>query len=165
MEQKGPCVPSFSRHNAGVAGTEYCVLARTSRGTRLAIREARLITAELRRLGVPPRAIAKIWAVAIGVPVVCVIGYLAFNYDFGTADPTILKAVQITYQNDHTSHVTNNSRTPLKTLTFRCSPGGDAQPRTSLVTLYPPLEPSYGEDVYISGNCSLIRANESHQLW
>jgi hypothetical protein len=33
-----------------------------TRGARLAVREARLITKELRQLGVPPQVIAKIWA-------------------------------------------------------------------------------------------------------
>ncbi len=48
-----------------------------SRGTRLAVREARLLTKELRHLGVPPHIIAKIWAVIVGVPVMLVLGYLA----------------------------------------------------------------------------------------
>ena len=51
-----------------------------SRGARLAVREARLITKELRMLGVSPKTIAKIWAVIIGVPLTLVLGYLGVNY-------------------------------------------------------------------------------------
>jgi hypothetical protein len=47
-----------------------------TRGARLAVREARLITKELRHLGVPPRVIAKIWATVVAIPVVFVLGYL-----------------------------------------------------------------------------------------
>jgi hypothetical protein len=136
-----------------------------SRGTRLAVREARLITAELRRLGVPPRMIAKIWAVVLGVPALLLLGYLLLNYDPGTASPNILSAVQITSVDSYKSHVKNNTGMTLKSLTVRCSQGGDAQPVTSTTGLYPPLESGYGEDAYFSGNCRLIRVNESHQLW
>ena len=61
-----------------------------TRGARLAVREARLITKELRQLGVGPRTIAKIWAFVIAVPVVFVLGYLLVHYDSGTTDPAIL---------------------------------------------------------------------------
>jgi len=138
---------------------------RSSRGARLAVREARLITKELRHLGVPPQTIAKIWAVIIGVPVVLVLGYFAVHYDSGTADPAILNGVRITYKDNYQSHVKNNTPITLKSLTLTCSPGGDAQPVTSTSGLYPPLQPGYGEDVYVSANCRLIRVNESHQLW
>jgi hypothetical protein len=135
------------------------------RAARLAVREARLITKELRHLGVPPQTIAKIWVVIIGVPVVLVLGYLAVNYNSGTADPSILSGVQITYKDNYKSHVKNNTAITLKSLTVTCSEGGDSQPVTSITGLYPPLQPGYGEDAYISGNCRLIRVNESHQLW
>jgi len=138
---------------------------RSSRGARLAVREARLITKELRHLGVPPQTIAKIWAVIIGVPVVLVLGYLAVNYDSGTADPAILNGVRITYKDNYQSHVKNNTAITLKSLTLTCSPGGDAQPVTSTSGLYPPLHPGYGGDAYVNANCRLIRVNESHQLW
>jgi hypothetical protein len=138
---------------------------RSSRGARLAVREARLITKELRRLGVPPQTIAKIWAVVIGAPIVLVLGYLALNYDSGTAAPSIINGVQITYKDAYQSHVKNNTAITLKSLTVTCTPGGDAQPVTSIEKLYPPLQPGYGEDAYVSGNCRLIRVNESHQLW
>jgi hypothetical protein len=138
---------------------------RSSRGARLAVREARLITKELRHLGVPPQTIAKIWAVIIGVPVVLVLGYLALNYDSGTADPATLNGVRITYKDNYQSHVKNNTAITLKSLTLTCSPGGDAQPVTSTSRLYPPLQPGYGEDAYIEANCKLVRVNESHQLW
>jgi hypothetical protein len=137
----------------------------TSRGTRLAIREARLITAELRRLGLQPRTIAKIWAVVIGVPVLLVLGYLVFNYNPGTEDPSILRGIQIIYKDNYTAHVKNNTSLILKTLTLKCSPEGDGQPSTSTTSLHPQLEPGYGEDVYINSNCRLIRVNQSHQLW
>lgn len=136
-----------------------------SKGTRLAVREARLITKELRHLGVSPQAIAKIWALVIGVPVIFVLGYLAVNYDSGTADPAILSRVQITPKDNYQSHVKNNTEITLKSLTLICSPGGDAQPLTSITGLYPPLQPGYGEDAYFSGECRLVRVNESHQLW
>jgi hypothetical protein len=136
-----------------------------ARGARLAVREARLVTKELRRLGVPSHVIAKIWTTVIGVPVVLVLGYLALNYDSGTADPAILNGVQITYKDRYQSHVKNNTPVTLKSLTLTCSPGGDAQPVTSTSGLYPPLQPGYGEDAYVSANCRLIRVNESHQLW
>jgi hypothetical protein len=72
-------------------------MARSStRGARLAVKEARLITAELRRLGVPPQAIAKIWAGVIAVPVVLIAGYLLINYDSGTDDPATLSGITIT---------------------------------------------------------------------
>jgi hypothetical protein len=138
---------------------------RSSRGARLAVREARLITKELRHLGVPSHVIAKIWAVIIGVPVVLVLGYLAVNYDSGTADPTILNGVRVTYKDNYQSHVKNNTPITLKSLTLTCFPGGDAQPVTSTSRLYPPLQPGYGEDAYIEANCKLVRVNESHQLW
>jgi len=136
-----------------------------SRGARLAVREARLITKELRHLGVPSHTIAKIWGAVIGIPIVLALVYLALNYDSGTADPSILKGVQIMYKDAYQSHVRNNTAITLKSLTVTCMPGGDAQPVTSIVGLYPPLQPGYGEDAYISGNCRLIRVNESHQLW
>jgi hypothetical protein len=136
-----------------------------SRGARLAVREARLLTKELRHLGVPPHIIAKIWAVIVGVPVVLVLGYLAFNYDSGTADPSILRGVQITYKDAYQSHVKNNTPITLKSLTVTCLPGGDAQPVTHTSRIYPPLDPGYGEDTYIEANCRVIRVNESHQLW
>ena len=136
-----------------------------TRGARLAVREARLITGELRRLGVPSHVIAKIWAAVIGIPVVLILGYFMLNYDAGTADPSILRGVQITQKDSYESHVKNNTGITLKTLTVRCYPGSDAQPTTSWAGLYPPLEPGYGEDAYVSGNCQLTRVNESHQLW
>jgi hypothetical protein len=131
----------------------------------LVVREARLITKELRHLGVPPQTIAKIWGTVIGIPVVLVLGYLVLNYDSGTADPSILNGVQITYKDGYHSHVKNNTAIRLKSLTVTCMPGGDAQPVTSITALYPPLQPGYGEDASLSGNCRLIRVNESHQLW
>jgi hypothetical protein len=137
----------------------------TSRGTRLAVREARLITKELRQLGISPQTIAKIWAAVIGVPILLALFYLAVNYDSGTADVSILNGVLITYKDNYQSHVKNNTGIVLKSLTLTCSPGGDAQPVTSIEKLYPPLQPGYGEDAYVSGNCRLIRVSESHQLW
>ena len=131
----------------------------------MAVREARLLTKELRHLGVPPPTIAKIWAVIIGVPVVFILGYLAFNYDSGTADPSILRGVQITYKDTYQSHIKNNTPITLKSLTVMCSPGGDAQPVTHVNGLHPPLQPGYGEDTYIEANCRVIRVNQSHQLW
>lgn len=131
----------------------------------MAVREARLITKELRHLGVPSHTIAKIWGAVIGIPIVLALVYLALNYDSGTADPSILKGVQIMYKDAYQSHVRNNTAITLKSLTVTCMPGGDAQPVTSIVGLYPPLQPGYGEDVYVSGTCRLIRVNESHQLW
>jgi hypothetical protein len=136
-----------------------------SRGTRLAVREARLITKELRRLGVPPQTIAKIWVVVIAVPVVFVLGYLLIHYDSGTADPAILSGIQITPKDTYQSHVRNNTPITLKSLTVTCYPGGDAQPITHIAGLYPPLQSGYGEDAYIDANCHVIRVNESHQLW
>jgi hypothetical protein len=136
-----------------------------SRGARLAVREARLITKELRHLGVPPKTIAKMWAIVIAIPVLFVLGYLAFNYDSGTADPAVLSGVQISNTDNYHSHVKNNTGITLKSLTMTCSQGGDSQPTTSITGLYPPLHPGYGEDAYVSGNCRLIRVNESHQLW
>ncbi len=136
-----------------------------TRGARLAVREARLITQELRRLGVAPQTIAKIWAAIISVPVVFVLGYLLVNYDSGTADPTILKGVTITYKDRYESHVHNDTPITLKSLTVTCYPGGDAQPATHIAGLYPPLQSGYGEDAYIDTNCRVIRVNESHQLW
>lgn len=85
-------------------------MPRRSRGARLAVREARLITKELRHLGVPPQTIAKIWAFVITVPVVLILGYLVVNYDSGTADPAILSGIQITYKDQYHSHVKNNTR-------------------------------------------------------
>jgi hypothetical protein len=131
----------------------------------LAIREARLITKELRQLGVPPQTIAKIWVAVIGIPIALLLGYLVLNYDSGTADPSILNGVQIMYKDAYQSHVKNNTAITLKSLTVTCTLGGDAQPVTSITALYPPLRPGYGEDAYLSGNCRLIRVNESHQLW
>lgn len=136
-----------------------------SKGTRLAVREARLITKELRMLGVASGTIAKIWTFVIGIPIVFILGYLFLNYDSGTADSAILSRVQITPKDEYHAHVKNNTPLTLKSLTLTCSPGGDAQPVTSRTGLYPPLEPGYGEDVYIGGNCRLVRVNESHQLW
>jgi hypothetical protein len=140
-------------------------MPRRSRGTRLAIKEARLITKELRHLGVPPPTIAKIWVVVIAVPVVFVLGYLLVNYDSGTADPAILNGVTITYKDQYESHVKNNTPITLKSLTVTCYPGGDAQPVTHIDGMYPPLQSGYGEDAYIDANCRVIRVNESHQLW
>lgn len=136
-----------------------------SKGPRLAIREARLITKELRLLGVPPKIIAKIWVAVIAIPIFLILGYLALNYDSGTSDPSILVAVQITYKDTYSSHINNNTRITLKSLTVRCSAGGDSQPTETTTRLYPPLQPGYGEDAYINGSCRLIRVNESHQLW
>jgi hypothetical protein len=136
-----------------------------TRGARLAVREARLITKELRQLGVHPRAIAKIWAVVIAVPVVFVIGYLLLHYDSGTSDPAILAGVQITPKDRYQSHVHNGTSITLKSLTVTCYPGGDAQPATSTSGLYPPLPQGYGEDAYVEAGCRLVRVNESHQLW
>jgi hypothetical protein len=136
-----------------------------TRGARLAVREARLITKELRRLGVPPRVIAKIWAAVIAVPVVFVLGYLVVHFDSGTSDPAILAGIQITHKDSYQSHVYNGTSITLKSLTLTCYPGGDAQPVTSTSRLYPPLQPGYGEDAYVTAGCRLIRVNESHQLW
>jgi hypothetical protein len=136
-----------------------------SRGARLAVREARLITTELRRLGVPPQTIAKIWAVVLAIPVVFVLGYLLVNYDSGTADPVILNGVTITYKDSYQSHVHNGTPITLKSVTLTCNPGGDAQPVTRIEGLYPPLQAGYGEDAYITANCRVVRVNESHQLW
>jgi hypothetical protein len=136
-----------------------------SRGARLAVREARLITKELRRLGVPPQTIAKIWAVVIAIPVVFILGYLLVHYDYGTADPAILSGVRITYKDKYQSHVHNGTTITLKSLTITCYPGGNAQPATSTSGLYPPLQPGYSEDTYVEPNCRLVRVNESHQLW
>lgn len=136
-----------------------------SRGARLAVREARLITKELRQLGVPSRTIAKIWARVIGIPVILILGHLVLNYDSGTSDPTILNGVQITYKDQYQSHVHNGTSITLKSLTLTCSDGGDSQPFAFTSRLYPPLEPGYGEDDYVRADCKLIRVNESHQLW
>jgi hypothetical protein len=136
-----------------------------TRGARLVVREARLITKELRQLGVGPRAIAKIWAFVIAVPVVFILGYLLAHYDSGTADPAILAGVQITAKDKYHSHVFNGTSITLKSLTVTCSAGGDAQPVTSTSGLYPPLQAGYGEDTYVEAGCKLIRVNESHQLW
>lgn len=106
-----------------------------SRGVRLAVREARLITKELRLLGVPSRTIAKIWGFVIGIPIVLVLGYLALNHDSGTTDPAVLSRVQITPKDTYHAHVKNNTSITLKSLTLTCSPGGDAQPVTSTTTL------------------------------
>jgi hypothetical protein len=131
----------------------------------LAVREARLITKELRMLGVPSRTIAKIWAFIVGIPVVFVLCFLAINYDSGTAKPAILSGVQITYGTEYKCHVKNNTPITLKSLTMTCWPGGDSQPVTSTTTITP-LQPGYGEDAYIGGGtCRLVRVNESHQLW
>jgi hypothetical protein len=136
-----------------------------TRGARLAIREGRLITKELRHLGMPPRTIAKMWAAVVAVPVVFVLGYLLVHYDSGTTDPAILAGVQITPKDKYQSHVRNGTPITLKSLTVTCYPGGDAQPVTSTSGLYPPLQPGYGEDAYVGAECKLIRVNESHQLW
>ena len=136
-----------------------------SRGTRLAIREARLITKELRHLGVAPQTIAKIWAIVITVPVIFILGYLAVHYDSGTDDPAVLARVQIMSKDKYQSHVHNDTGITLKSLTVTCYPGGDAQPETSTTTLYPPLQTGYGADAYIKAGCKLVRVNESHQLW
>ena len=136
-----------------------------TRGARLAVREARLITKELRQLGVHPRNIAKIWGAVLAVPVVFVIGYLAFHYDSGTGDPTVLGGVQITPIDKYQSHVHNGTPITLESLTVTCYPGGDAQPVISTSRLVPPLQPGYGEDAYVEAGCKLIRVNESHQLW
>jgi hypothetical protein len=136
-----------------------------AKGTRLAIREARLITKELRHLGVPPQTIAKAWVIVIAIPLIFILGYLAIHYDSGTADPAILVGVQITYKDNYHSHVRNNTGIMLKFITVTCYPGGDPQPETSTTTLYPPLQPGYGEDAYVKAGCKLVRVNESHQLW
>ena len=136
-----------------------------SRGARLAIREARLVTKELRHLGVPPQTIAKIWVIAIAIPLIFIFGFLVVHYDSGTADPAVLARVQITYKGQYRSHVHNDTGITLKSLTVTCLPGGDAQPETSTTTLYPPLQPGYGEDAYVKAGCKLVRVNESHQLW
>jgi hypothetical protein len=114
---------------------------------------------------VPSQTIAKIWAFVLGVPVVLILGYLVLNFDSGTADPAILSGVQITAKDAYQSHVKNNTPVTLKSLTLTCYPGGDAQPVTSTTTLYPPLQPGYGEDAYVAANCRVIRVNQSHQLW
>ena len=136
-----------------------------TRGARLAVREARLITKELRHLGVSPRSIAKIWATVIAIPVVFIVGYLAFHYDSGTSDPAILAGIQITAKDRYQSHVHNGTAITLKSLTMTCYPGGDAQPVTSTSGLYPQLQPGYGEDAYVESGCKLVRVNKSHQLW
>ena len=82
----------------------------SSRGARLTIREARLITKELRHLGVPPQTIAKMWALVIIIPLLFILGYLAIHYDSGTADPAVLAGVQITYKDNYQSHVHNDTR-------------------------------------------------------
>jgi hypothetical protein len=141
------------------------VARRSSRGARLAVREARLITKELRLLGIPPQTIAKIWTIVIAVPVIFVLGYLLINYDSGTDDPTILSSIQITTIGEYKSHVHNNTRITLKSLTLTCSRGGDSQPVTS-TTRIGDLQPGYGEDEYIGGGtCRVVRVNASHQLW
>jgi len=137
----------------------------SSRGSRLAVKEARLITAELRRLGVPSHVIAKVWLVVIVVPVLVIVGYLLINYDPGTDDPAVLNGVSITFKDQYQSHVHNSTTITLKSLTLTCSPGGDAQPVTTTSGLYPPLKPGYGQDVYVQAGCKLVRVNESHQLW
>jgi hypothetical protein len=136
-----------------------------SRGARLAVKEARLVTAELRRLGVPPHIIAKIWLAVIAVPVVLIVGYLLVNYDSGTDDPAVLNGVTITFKDQYHSHVHNNTGVTLKSLTVTCSPGGDAQPVTTISSLYPPLKPGFGEDAYVEAGCILVRVNETHQVW
>jgi hypothetical protein len=136
-----------------------------SRGARLAVREARLITKELRHLGVPSRTIAKIWAWVIGIPAVLILVYFAANYDSGTNEPAVLSKVQITYKDQYQSHVHNGTSITLKSITQTCSEGGDSQPVTSTSSIGP-LQPGYGEDSYgIRANCVLVRVNESHQLW
>src|SRR5947207_9735078 len=127
----------------------------SSRGARLAVKEARLITAELRRLGVPPRVIAKIWVAVIAVPVMLIAGYLLVNYDSGIDDPAILNEVTITFKDQYQSHVHNETEITLKSLTLTCSPGGDAV-RSGL---YPPLKPGYGEDAYVQAGMQ-ARADE-----
>jgi len=120
---------------------------------------------EARLLGLPSQTIAKIWATVIAVPVILILGYLAVHYDSGTADPTVLKGVQITYKDKYQSHVHNSTTITLKSLTVTCYPGGNAQPVTSTTQLYPPLQPGYGEDAYVGADCKLVRVNESRQLW
>lgn len=136
-----------------------------TRGARLAVREARLITKELRHLGVSPLNIAKIWATVIAIPVILIVVYLVFHYDSGTSAPAILAGVQITPKDRYQSHVHNGTGITLKSLTVTCYPGGDAQPVTSTSTLSPPLQPGYGEDAYVESGCKLVRVNKSHQLW
>lgn len=136
-----------------------------TRGARLAVREARLITKELRQLGLQPRTIAKIWAAVVTVPVVFVFAYLLVHYDSGTGDPGILARVQITPKDKYQSHVHNGTSITLKSLTVTCHPEGDAQPVTSTSGLYPPLQPGFGEDAYVEAGCKLVRVNETHQLW
>ena len=94
-----------------------------TRGARLAVREARLITKELRHLGVPPGVIAKIWAAVIAVPVVFVLGYLIVHFDSGTSDVAILAGVRITLKDSYQSHVYNGTSITLKSLTLTCYPG------------------------------------------
>jgi len=103
--------------------------------------------------------------IVIAVPLLGILGYLLFNYDSGTADPTALSAVQITYKDGYESHVHNSTSLVLKSLTLTCNPGGDAQPVTLTTQLYPPLQPGYGEDAHVQSGCTLVRVNESHQLW
>ena len=93
----------------------------SSRGARLAVREARLITAELRRLGVPAHVIAKVWLFVIAVPIVLIGGYLIANYNSGTDDPAILNGVTITFKDQFQSHVHNSTRIMLKSLTLTCA--------------------------------------------
>lgn len=80
-----------------------------SRGPRSAVREARLITRELRLLGVPPQTIAKIWGVVIAIPLILILGDLAIHYDSGTSNSAVLSRVQITYKDDYHSHVHNDT--------------------------------------------------------
>lgn len=103
--------------------------------------------------------------VIIAIPAVFVVSYLALHYESGTADPTILAGVQITPKDKYQAHVHNGTSITLRSLTVTCYPGGDAQPVTSISSLYPPLQPGYGEDAYIDAGCKLVRVNESHQLW
>jgi hypothetical protein len=87
-------------------------------------------------LGVPPKAIAKIWAFVLGVPFILFLGYLLVNYDSGTTDPSILNGVQLTPKDEYHSHVKNNTSITLKSLTVTCYSGGDAQPETRVSSLY-----------------------------
>lgn len=105
------------------------------------------------------------WAIVIAIPFILILGYLAIHYDSGTADPAVLAGVQITYKDNYRSHVHNDTGITLKSLTVTCYPGGDAQPETSTSTVYPPLQPGFGEDAYLKAGCKLVRVNESHQLW
>jgi hypothetical protein len=146
---------------------DYCwtvspMSASTTRGARLPVRETRLITEELRHLGLSSRNIVKICATVIAITVVFVVGYLVFHYYSGTSDPAILAVLQITFMSKCRSLVHNGTGLTLKSLTVTCNPGGDAQPVTSTWALDPPLPPGYDEAVTMEYGCKITRVNESH---